>query len=196
VTSFSLGPDFVKIHYQVGSHPHVMTLPYKINGAYEGVGAMPEVRDAEGNAQNLSVWLDEFVDKLKVMYAPTASFSSWDAFHVVDINAIPEWVFSGSFTSAVGTDTGSTVVAGEMIVTFRTALGNRYKLYLMECTQAANNVIPGADLMAAPNYGPVMAMILRNPFYTIVGRDGARIVAPIRGVSKINDVLRRKYLIA
>lgn len=193
MTRFDIGPYFVKLNYVSNSHTHVMQFSVKPVGT-PTPGNLGEVQTKGGTGVSLDAGIATLVSALKAVYPASAAFSSWDCFYKASVTAEPIWMDSGAIVGGTGTAAGGATPALQAVTTFRSALGHRLRLQIMEPNMSPDVVVPGATLSADAKWGPIVTA-LTGDNAIICARDGAWLVSVIRQVTKINDKLRRRYLV-
>lgn len=182
----SLYPSFVKLFYTSNAHQHVMIIPVKA----ELVGEDWLFRDKGGNLTlEIVAALTPFITVIKPFYHTSANFDFAELWTLASPGADPVYVLAEDLNIA---GTGAAAVAmSQMVLTFRTVGGGLYRLYLMEQSNAANAV------QRAPFTGAYATI---NTYITgsgsiIAARDGSYLSSMASAITKINDALRKKYLL-
>lgn len=194
MSRFDIGPDFVKLHYQSNGHQHVMQFSVKL-ADYPDPGEMPDFLTKENGQVAANLAMEALVATMRDLISNTSYFTSWDVFHKETPAADPVWLYTGAIVLGQGTVVSAAVPASQFAITYRSALGGHYRWQLMEGVIGANAVFPPQDISGGEALGDLNTLLV-GPTAFVVARDGAYLTSPIRGVSKINDKLRRKYLVA
>jgi len=182
----SLAPGFVEIHYTYSQLLHKMRLPV-IPDASWAVGVEPSLVQKNGVSVDFSTAIDAFVTLLRPLFANTTEIIKADAWFYPVNAPDPIWVYSHPI-GLLGTGVTANLLAGQMVISFRTILGGIMKLYLMEgsyTTNARNSYPFGAgNLTNLTNY-----MIGVTSW--IYGRDNGALIVPMWATTKANDALRK-----
>lgn len=187
----TLAPHFVRLYYTSGSTPHVQTLQCSLVGPVSP-GDEPDVSRRSAAAIPISEAITAYVDIIKAFFRSVDTFTGYEVFGV-DMETNDPFFIYGDDLTTVGTNAGATLLDGQGVFTFGTALGGVLKLYLMEPVTAQNQRTPLKTTAIAPLGTLATYMLGANAW--IRGRDDS---FPIRGIyytSKINDMLRKKTLL-
>lgn len=190
MTKNSVRPTWVVLHYTSNGHPHKATLSFKAVGT-PSPGTIPSVQTKSGGTADLAAALAALCDVLKPM------FNTADQFDFADVFYQPTEADDVQFIASValginGTSSTANVAASEIVFTFRTAAPGGMKLYLLEGWYPI-------DLRSPAPFAPASAFEAIDFYMTgddawVVGRNNGFPLLTLGNVSKINDVLRRKYL--
>ena len=198
MAAYDVGPLYAKVHYNVGSHSHVMTVPLWCGSGFTTppeVGSDPMILSNDSGETTSQAVLNALVQALKHLLYSDSGFTTYDLFYKASIHTAPIWLFSGDFASAVGVATGTPKIASQLTITFRTSAGHHYRLQIMESEVGVDSVVGASDLIATSPWAAITTAVCGDAS-AIVGRDGSRVVAPLRLVTKTNDRLRRRFLIS
>lgn len=187
----AISPAYTKIRYHVGAHRHVMTLPCLPSGSLTP-GSRPDVLGKDGSPIDWGAALTAFLALAKTFVNATAGFDIAE-FWSKPTPTSPAVFIDAINVTVAGTGGGGTLVAGEGVLTLRTAHKGGLKLYIMEVDDPENLKIPApftgsAQITALANY------LCGNTGW-IVGRNNDYPIVALNYTTKINDVLRDKYLI-
>lgn len=184
----SLYPGFVRISYKAHGHPHKQVIP--CTPALQAGTWFVETTDSSTFLQ----W-DTAVNALlaleKVFINTADGFDGAELWTLATPTSAP--VFRTNVTLAIAGTSGAAAVANsQMVFSFRTSLGGRLKLFLMETGNGPDSVVrppfaAGANKNLS-DYVIAAASWLR-------GRDGGHIISPAGLVTKTNDALRKKYVL-
>lgn len=183
----SLYPGFWKLRYDSGVHTHTMIVPVKP----ELVGDVWYHYDKDGNlTADLETAATAFVNIIKVFLPDGGSFQDVELWTLSSPTAAP--VFQELVDlSIAGTNVGAAMNNGQLLFTFRTVAGGLYRLYLMESAGTLDSVsnppFSGATATA------VAALVASSSY--VAGRDGSFLSSCVRSITKVNDALRKKYLL-
>lgn len=185
----NLSPSYLRWRYVANGHRHTMTLPIKLAPGFTP-GTLPDVELHDGSFTDVDLALTSFGAVIQPFFKTTASFGLYEVWSQPLPTDEPVFVYAG-VVNVVGTDTGPEVPACEQVFTFRTASKGGFKLFFMESNSAINTSFD------PPYSNPVFSDLSDyvtgdNSF--LYGRNNDPPIAPIRAVTKINDVLRRKYI--
>ena len=185
----SLSPAYIRWRYVANGHHHTQTLCVKLAPGFTP-GSEPSLLDHAGDDHAVIGALNVLGAFYEPFFKTTASFGLFEVWSQPLPTDEPVFIFAGVST-VVGTDTGAEVPACEQVFTFRTPSKGGMKLYFMESNSAVNASFD------PPYSNPVFSDLsdyVTGSTSILYGRNGDAPIAPIRAVTKINDVLRRKYL--
>lgn len=183
----SLYPSFVKVFYTVSSLQHVQTLPVL---AYEGVGGWWLQNQSSSVGQTWEDSMALYDDILKIVLSTTNSVINFAELWTYDSEE-GDPIFRETFEiDTIGTWATAPVQMGQLVLSFRTALGGVLKTYVME-TPAVVNQILTPPTMGGTQINAYRNWVLGSTGF-VVGRDGSFPIAVIRGRTKTNDALRKK----
>jgi len=186
----TLYPGFIRIFYVSGGHTHKMLLPVLPVAS----GLTWKLTAKVSPANDWDPWtlaVSAYILKIKPFFPATTSFTAAELWTLAASDADP--IFREVFSIAVvGTGAGSAVAFAQDVVTWRTAIGGLLRTYFMEDASPVN-------LVQNPPYPAGILLDLFN-FMTgvtafIVGRDGGMPIGSTRRVTKLNDKLRKKFLL-
>lgn len=184
----SLYPGFVKLHYSILSREHTMTIPTKPFQAIGGQWFL-EMKNTPGGGLWTTL-VDAFAAAIKPLLHTTGTFTNAELWTMSSPTADP--VFEEVYNvNVAGTNATAAVAYGQVSMTYRTQGGGLYRFVLLEASQAPNvEIFP-------PYVSPYLAIntYLIGNTSMVFGRNGGALIAPIRILSKTNDMLRRKYLL-
>lgn len=184
----SLYPGFVRISYKGKGHPHKQVIP--CTPALQAGTWFVETVD-DGTFLQWDTAVNALIALEKVFLNTSDGFDGAELWTLATPTSAP--VFRTNVTLAVaGTSASAAVANSQMVFSFRTGLGGRLKVFLME-------TVNGADIVVRPPYAAGANKNLSD--YIIAGaswlrgRDGGHIVSPAGLVTKTNDALRKKYVL-
>lgn len=192
MTRYDIGPYFVKLRYTSGGHNHVMQFSVKPVGS-PTVGEPFDVETKAGTPISLSAAIGAIVAKMVPLIPTGSGVNSWDAYYKEAPTAQPVWMNGGQIVGGSGTNTEAAKVAGQVTITFRSSLGHHFRLQFME-TPAQINQVMDVSYLSSGAWGDLVDVFM-DENSVVRARDGGKLVSVIRGVTKINDKLRRAYLI-
>lgn len=186
----SLSPAYLKIRYTANGHPHTQTLPTIIAGT-PTPGVLPELIHHGGGSLALADFVSDYGDVWKPFYKTTDSLGVLEVWSQPLPSDDPVFIFAVDMATA-GATTFANTPAGEEVVTFRTAHRGGFKLYMMENVDEPNirDNSPFTGLTAIIN----LVTYVCGAASPIYGRNGDVPLLGLSRLTKINDVLRRKYL--
>lgn len=185
-----LAPGFIKLFYTSNTHPHEAIIPVRFDGT-PTPGSIPNVLQASGTPQAVGTALTALITVLKPYLHTSASYTGYEVYTKA-VGVDPVFVY-GDDLAIAGTGATAGTPYGQIVFSFRTAQGGIVKLYVMEPITAANTRNPIRTTSGAP-LGALATFILgsTNP---VIGRDGGIPIFGMFATSKVNDALRKKYLL-
>lgn len=192
MTINSLSPGFLKIFYDSNAHDHQMTLPVKPNGT--PTPGVDMILDTIGGgttpASTFAVALAEVLDPF---FTSAASFNRYEAWSQPTPADDPIFIFGGEI-GEVGTGTGTPVTASEYVFTWRCTNGTLLKMYLLETIVNQNQRFSLPSLTTGPEHD--LDVFIRSSASAVFSRGGGKPIVGINATSKMNDTLRRKYILS
>lgn len=185
-----LSPSWINIRYTSNGHRHTMTLPVTVDGV-PTPGSTIDLERRAATADDWKVCVDEFLALLAPSFKTTDSFTLAELWYQPTPEAAPQFI--NAYNPDVdGTSTDPDITAAEAVLTFRTATRGGLKLYLLETHHSVNfkALYPTGNSQIDPIFAYVLGI---NNFIT--GRNNEFPLAGISYTTKINDVLRDKYLL-
>lgn len=186
-----LSPAYTRIRYHVTSHRHVMTFACQPDGS-PVPGLIPDITPRAGAPVAWDTAVLAFVNLLKPMFSTTSGFDVAEFWSKPTPTSPPVFITAIQLGVA-GTNIGEPLGAGEAVLTFRTPTKGGFKLYLMEAAVGRDQkyTFPMAD---SPVQNAIASFITGNSDWIIARNNNYPLVA-LTYTTKINDVLRDKYLI-
>lgn len=187
-----LSPGFVKLRYTQNLLTHVQTIPVQPSGT-PTVGVIPNLVPNSGGPIDLAQFMTDYMAVLRPLFATTTAFESAEFWYQPTPESDPIWIYTHPINLA-GTGGATTTSMGQLVMTFRTALGGLFRWYGMEMSTAfpVNTVTPSAaftgTLLALSNY-------LKGGTSCFLARDNAKLMVAITATTKTNDALRKKRLL-
>lgn len=192
MTQYSLFPGFIKIYYNFSNLIHTMTIPCEPVTGWE-VGVEPELRVNPSTTIDMSGAVDALMAVLRPYFGNGTEFQSAEAWFFESEESDPVWVYTYPI-ALVGTSATQSLAYSMQVMTFRTTLGNLYKLYLMEVATSA--------LTPFKNPAPFPAGAAKNIADYITGstswvkaRDGSKPVVALALLGKLSDAIRKIRLL-
>lgn len=186
----SLSPGYVVFNYTSNGHTHKQTVPVI---PVAPAGPATNLRDSSGASQLWTSFTADWVLLLKPFFHTTDSIDSAEMWTQASPSSVPLLQDTQSI-GAAGTSASPDVPWSQLKMSFKTTLGGKAFVQLMEgITGADSKLLP-------PTYGGATGIAAFLSYLTgasacPVGRDGAYIARAVLAVSKINDTLRKKYLV-
>lgn len=186
-----LTPAYIKLRYGQGTHQHVQTIGTKPFGTLTP-GEDSALLSHGGLSIPFSTAIAAYVAVIAPLFNTGVQFGIAELWSKPTVDAVPEFITAVNVNDTGDSDV-ATVVASEQVMSWRTSHRGGFKLYFMEGIRGVN----------AKDYAPYTGdpvLIAINSY--IIGddcvfyaRNNDKPLVPIAWTSKINDVLRDKYLI-
>lgn len=186
----SLYPGFVKIKYSSNSHTHYQVLP--VLPVSFGVGTEPTFETATGAPVAMNAAIDAYIAIVDNLFTDTSSFVIAEFWHYPSPESDPMFYYVYEI-GAPGAGVGTVSAYSQLVVSLRTALGGYLKLYFMEVVQGivAKDDYPFSNVTVAA----LTAYLTDGDTGWVVGRDGGFPISGLRALTKVNDALRKKYVL-
>lgn len=190
----SLWPAFVVLNYTANGHEHIMRIPVQCDTDY--TPGLPfgsvQIWDGDGLDVNLETSLDAYLDLVKIFYKTTDTFNTANFWVYPTPESDPLWI-SGQALGVSGTNSGANLANGQVVMTYRSYFGGIARHYFMEPVVIANQRLkPPFSVTDIDNLTDYVTSIAGG---WIKARDNGRLVVPIAWTTKINDELRKKYVL-
>lgn len=189
--SNGLPPAWVQLNYTSNGHQHRALLPCAISGAVIA-GTEPEIVRKVGSPDLAGVVVGEYANIVKQAFNTGSTIDSYFVFSQPTPTSVPVFVWSDVLGIA-GTSASALQPGGEMVVTFKTPHPGGLKIYLMETVFTFN--IKQAQPIAGPSFQRDLTDYITGDDDWIIGRNGDFPLIPLFLTTKLNDHLRRKYLL-
>lgn len=183
-----LAPAYLRIFYSANSHDHVLTIPV-INS---GTGADFEVERYDNSTVDQQTAVEELLDLVVPFFATTATFTGWEAYTQLNCESTPVFKNPGTLSSVDGTNVGAAAAWYQATLTFKTALGGRGRFQMMEGVFGVNQHLP---IVGLGGIVEALADWLISDSSFVWARDNSRLVLPVNYTTKMNDTLRKKFLL-
>lgn len=185
-----LAPGYAKLAYHANGHDHVLTLPINPSGSGTGLSLIKKGGGTISRTDALTALLAVVVP----LFHTTDSFSNVDWFLQADCDSAPVFQTSSTLVGIVGTSSAADQAWVQALITFRTQGGGRGKFQLME------GIMPADRRGASPTFDGYtqiqdLAEYLVSADSWIYARDNTYLAAALNLTTKINDELRKKYLL-
>lgn len=186
-----LSPAFARIYYTtLGNSTHIMTLPCVPSGDLIP-GEEPAVLTYSGTPMPFGDAVTAYLNVVKPLWPALTSFLFAEFWSKPTPNDDPLFIWQEELAIA-GTGAGSSQAYVQVSVTFRTQYGGLFRNVFIEPNVTPNqrDDVPfgNATLTNLLNY-------LKGTNSWIYGRDGGKIIAGIRMLSKTNDQLRKRGML-
>ena len=185
----SLSPAYTRIRYHVGTHQHVMTFACLPDGV-PTPGNDPNVLAKDSTTVVWSSAVATLANLLKAFWPASAELDLAEFWYKPTPTAANVFIFATPIGVA-GTSGGSSVVAEEGVLTFRTAHVGGLKLYFLETADSPDIRVPSPFTGAAQIIA--LAGYLTSNAGWLVGRNNDYPLIGLNYTTKENDVLRDKY---
>lgn len=184
----SLFPNSITIHYTANGHSHNMTLPVAaISGSAPG-WLLTQRDDSTVDWRDA---VDEFAVLCEALYPTGASFDYAELFTYEATDSPAEFLAAHTIDLAADGG-GSSAPYVQVVFPFKATGGNSLRLTLLESTAAANQHTPYASL--ATGYSQIAEFLLSSDDW-IITRGGTYPTVSLGITSKVNDKLRKRYLL-
>lgn len=183
-----LAPAYAQVLYNSNGHDHVQRLPLKNVDA-----GMVNVHEKDGTSTALDGAILIYLNKLAAILDVTAVINGVEFYTQADCTSAPVFVRNYPIGAAIpGTEAAAVVPWTQIVMTFKTTLGGRFKLQIMEVPYAPDQKLPlGGGVDANVD---AMTAYLLSASEIVAAYDGGFPSVQLNFVSKINDTLRKKYL--
>lgn len=185
----SLFPGFVKLLYTNDTRPHVQILP--VNVSTHAPGIEPNFNQKGGDNDGMNNCIDSWMTVIRPIFNADTSFISAEYWNIAEVGDPP--VFE--FTTAIGLN-GTAVQPNlgltQAVISLRPAGGGILKLYFMEGVMTPD--IADAYPFTNAAFQDIAEFLVGDTNW-ITARGGSFPLAPLRMTSKVNDALRKKYLL-
>lgn len=187
----SLYPGFVKIKYSSNGHIHHQVLPVKADT--HAPGEEPEflLRD-NANVVLMSTAVDAYIALIDNAFNTTDSFIVAEYWNIASVDADPVFEYAYEI-GATGAAVAADIPNSQMCISLRTSAGGLLKLYLMETGFATN--LKDDYPFSNSSVAAITAYLCATSTGWVVGRDGTYPISPLRMLTKVNDALRKKYVL-
>ena len=190
MASNSIAPAYFKVHYLANGHGHTATYPTVIVGT-PTPGEDAELLPHSGGTVLFSVAALALANAMKGYYKTTDTFELAELWSKPSEDSDPLFIYAVTLGVA-GTGTTTHVTGLQNTMTFKTAHKGNLKLVMVEPLGAA-------DERDVPPFTPdgisdVLSTYIIGDTCPIYARNGDKPLLVLGQVSKLNDVLRRKYL--
>lgn len=185
----SLSPAFIVVRYTRSTVPHTSIIPTKFSGT-PTPGSNPNLLNHFGVAVDFESAMAAWAILLQDMFSTAVTLDTAEVWSQPTPDDDPVWIFTTGL-ALTGTRSGTAVVAGQQVLTFRTHLGGLFRLYFMETPVPPNQVATYAG-MANPELE--LANFVTGATSWLYGRDNGQPILTLGWKTKTNDVLRRKLL--
>lgn len=191
MASNNLKPGYITIFYTFAAMQHKMTFPV-IPVPGWNVGDEPTIETKGVADVTMSAAITALMPLIRPFFGAGVDFGRAEAWFYPDGSDDPVWVYTHTI-GLVGTHATQSNPAAQGVLTFRTAAGGVYKIYMMEVSGGiAINTRDPFPFSAAINTNLAAYLVSANSW--VYGRDNAPLVVPMNYTSKYNDAIRKKRL--
>jgi hypothetical protein len=171
--------------------PHHMVCPVNVDPAATP-GVEPDITLKDASTVAVSAGWADFVDVMTPFFNTSVHFGLAEIHTVDSVTGEDQFVFAWN-VDKLGLSVAATVATSQFVMSFKTALGTAYKLYLMETILQPN-------LRDLPPYTEANRLALSDfvvgdtsPVY---GRQNSYPFVPVSAITKTNDKLRKQQGLA
>lgn len=190
----SLSPGYVILHYtcQFGTElrPHKMTIPIEPGGAATP-GIEPSVVNNSDDPVPLSTAVDNFLVGVLDVYSNQTQFTHAEYWSKPTPTSDPLYIYTYAMTGKIGTG-GANISAGQATMSFRTNAGGIAKVTFME-SNIPTTLVDQAPFASLDHQDIADFLVGDDGWHR--GRDGGLLITSLKLVGKLNDVLRRRYIL-
>lgn len=191
MTAHDLSPAYVQLNYTSNGHPHKALYPCTYDGSISP-GSEPSVVKRVGAPEPVSDAVTALVTLLKPFLDTSSTFDNFYAFSKPTPTSPPVLVWTGTLNIA-GTGSTAAIPAEEILFTFKTPTPGGLKLYLMEGIFLLNYQAPLPTTGSSPQ--AALNNYITGPDDWVIGRNGNFPLIGLKITTKMNDHLRRKYIL-
>lgn len=186
-----LGPGWIVLKYTSNAHAHKAILPCTFDGA-PSPGLEPDLQKRVGGSIAATAAVSAYCNVAKVFLKTTDTFTAYEVYYKPTPTSATVFIYSATL-SVAGTSGGARAACGESVITFKTPEAGGLKLYLMEgsWTENVKTPLPVATGDPVRDYTDYIT----GDDDWIVGRNNNFPLVPLFWTTKLNDHLRRKYLL-
>jgi len=192
--SNSISPGYVKLFYDnlVGTVNFRHTAVIPVTPEDEGGGVWTLQRRGGGTNIALPDAMDEYVALVKGIVNASTTFTVAELWSKPTPESDPMFIELYEI-GVVGTDGGSASAANQMTLTFRSTEGGTGRTVVMGTVVLPNQSFLPPSWTGATGIGEIADYVCAADTW-VTCRDGGFAYAPIRAMTKTNDVVRRKFL--
>jgi len=187
----SLAPGYVRVTYDGTLFPHHMVIPINFDPA-STPGVEPDIVLKDASSVPVSTAIADMFDLVKTFFHTGTNFGNAEIHAVDDTTGEDSFIWTWN-VGKVGTASGANFPTVQVVMSFKTAVGSQYKLYMMEPNNSANaRFLPpyaNAGILAMSDY-------IVGDSSPVYGRKNAYPLAPISFITKNNDKLRKQQGLA
>lgn len=191
MTHNDLYPGFVKLFYANGTHQHHQILPVLPDS--HGPGEEPTflINPPGSDVIAMNTAVDAYIAVADNLFNATTNFQFAEFWNIPTPGGDPvfEYIYE---IGAPGVAASANIVAAQAVLSFRTSLGGILKLYFMESALVIGN--PDPFPFSNATMAALAAYFCSLSTGWVVGRDGGKPLSGLRATTKINDALRKKYI--
>lgn len=183
----SLAPGYIRVTYDGVLFPHHMTIPVNYDGT-PTPGTEPDILLKDASSSGVIAAIADLFALIQPFYTSAVHFGLCEAHTVDDVTGEDNFVFAWNM-GLLGTGSGTINAMGQFVMSFKTALGTPYKLYLMETILLPN--LRDLPPYTESNRDNLSDFIVgdSSPVY---GRGNSYPFVPVSAITKTNDKLRKQ----
>lgn len=190
------GPYEIEFEVNMGAVTPARTHVIRVNCAIVGTpapGTLPSaitVQKAGGGTGTLQAVADQWWSFVRQFYLPSVTCTSFTLWKYISGTFSKDFISAGAVANPAGTGGGSTVIAGQVTLSFRTANGSVIKQVFIETGLAGDTrttLVPNA----AGNSVQKFAAYLLSADNVALGRDDSYPVAALRDSRGQNEKVWR-----
>jgi hypothetical protein len=186
-----LAPGWVQLNYVSNGHLHKAILPTSFSLTPTS-GVEPTLNTRNGTGTLAGTCVTAYVGKLLAFFNTADLFTSYEVYHKPTPSSPPAFIWADNLNTA-GTASTADTPANEGVFTFKTTTAGGLRLYLMENILGTNHKTPLPGTAGSP--GALLTDYILGPSDWIIGRNNQFPMAGLWLTTKLNDSLRRKYLL-
>lgn len=184
----SLFPNSVTIHYTNNGHSHLMSLPV---GAVAGSAPGWTLPVRAGSPIDWRTAVDDFAELLKVGF-PTSGSIDYAELFTYEATGSPAEFLAAHTIDVAGTNGSATQPFVQAVFPFKALGGTSMRLTILESVFGANVHVPYAGIVSG--FIEIPDFILSDDDW-IITRGGDFPFVSLGATSKVNDKLRKRYLL-
>jgi len=181
-------PNSITIHYTSNAHNHSMVVPV---GAVAGSAPGWTLPVRSGAPVDWRTAVDDLADLFKILFSASSSIDYAELFTYEATDAPAEFLAAHTIDTA-GTSGGAAVPYVQTVMPFKSLGGTSIRLTLLESIISANVHVPYSSL---PGGLDTIADFILSDDDWIITRGGDFPLVSLGATSKVNDKLRKRYLL-
>lgn len=188
MTIHDISPGFIIVFYSSNGHSHKHIIPIK--NPIDTGGGEYSVDTKAASGVDVDTAMGLWATAVKPLLFTGSTLLYWELWTKASPTADPIFRETGDL-SVVGTNGAAAIAMSQFVASYRTALGGTGKFTLMETAMPLN-------VVTKPTYtGAFLTLYtyLTGSGSIYAGRDEGYPVSIPKMITKINDALRKKYLL-